>query len=129
MGMLQFQCAIPGSDAKEVIKNMLTRIVENGSASFLSVLKDFGDVKSPGMMSFPRKGMTLCMDFPFRGESSLKLFSDLEQMTLDAGGALYSAKDACMKAETYKKCYPEWEKFSSFIDPAFSSSFWRRVMA
>ncbi len=128
LGMLQFQCAIPNSDAKEVINNMLKRIVENGSASFLSVLKDFGDVKSPGMLSFPRKGMTLCMDFPFRGESSLRLFKDLERMTVEAGGALYPAKDACMQPESYKKCYPEWENFAKFIDPAFSSSFWRRVM-
>jgi hypothetical protein len=27
----------------------------------------------------------------------------------------------------FKAGYPEWEAFSTFIDPNFSSSFWERV--
>ncbi|MGI6525753.1 MAG: FAD-binding oxidoreductase [Bdellovibrionota bacterium] len=127
-GLLQFQCVIPSDAAEGVLKEMLYKIVDNGSASFLSVIKDFGDMKSPGMLSFPRKGTTLCMDFPFRGDSSFKLFKTLEDMTVEAGGALYPAKDACMAGESFKKFYPRWKEFSKFIDPRFSSSFWRRVI-
>jgi len=127
-GLLQFQCVVPSMNAEQVVKEMLKIIVENGSASFLSVLKDFGDITSKGMLSFPRKGMTLCMDFPNRGERSKQLFKKLENMTVDAGGALYTAKDSCMSSENFKKFYPNWEKFIKFIDPRFSSSLWRRVM-
>ena len=33
-------------------------IVASGRASFLAVLKEFGEIQSPGMLSFPRPGTT-----------------------------------------------------------------------
>jgi hypothetical protein len=46
---------------------------------------------------------------------------------MEAGGALYPAKDARMSAETFARSYPRRDEFQGHIDPAFSSSFWRRV--
>ena len=46
---------------------------------------------------------------------------------MEAGGALYPAKDARMSAETFARSFPRLEEFSPHVDPAFSSSFWRRV--
>lgn len=37
------------------------------------------------------------------------------------------AKDARMSAESFAASYPERERFARYVDPAFSSSFWRRV--
>jgi len=48
-------------------------------------------------------------------------------MTMDAGGRLYPAKDARMTAAQFQSFYPQWQEFAHFIDPNFSSSFWRRV--
>jgi hypothetical protein len=48
-------------------------------------------------------------------------------MTREVGGAVYPAKDARMSAESFQAYFPGWEDFSEFIDPGFSSSFWRRV--
>ena len=32
-----------------------------------------------------------------------------------------------MSPASFDAFYPEWREFAQFIDPAFSSSFWRRV--
>ena len=34
-----------------------------------------------------------------------------------------------MAPATFRAGYPRWEEFSRHVDPAFSSSFWRRVTA
>ncbi len=127
-GFLQFQCVVPPTDGHRPIREILQTIVSSGQASFLAVLKEFGTVPSPGMLSFPRPGVTLALDFAFQGQSTLALFQRLDAYVREVGGALYPAKDACMGPENFRCYYPRWQEFSRYIDPRFSSSFWRRVM-
>ena len=98
-------------------------------SSFLTVLKTFGDVESPGMLSFPEPGVTMAVDFRMDGQRTLNKLNELDKMVVEAGGKLYPAKDARMKPEHFKQFYPNWKEFSEYIDPKFSSSFWRRVMS
>ena len=126
-GFLQYQFVIPYTQDRTAIKDILRQISQSGVVSFLAVLKVFGDVPSPGMLSFPRPGVTLALDFPFRGQRTLALLSRLDQVVRAHGGVLYPAKDARMSAETFQACYPQWQEFTQYIDPKFSSSFWRRV--
>ncbi|MDC0357856.1 FAD-binding oxidoreductase [Oligoflexia bacterium] len=126
-GFMQFQCVVPSGGDNQPIRTILKAIVDSGRASFLAVLKEFGDAKSPGLMSFPNKGVTLCLDFPNQGEATFKLFKLLEDVTRESGGRMYPAKDACMSRESFNAFYPHWRQFKEYQDPAFSSSFWRRV--
>ncbi len=126
-GFLQYQCVLPREVQREGIREILTRIARSGNASFLAVLKEFGDVPSPGLLSFPRPGVTLALDLPFTGPATLGLLDDLDRLVLEAGGALYPAKDARMAPEVFRASYPALEAFLPHRDPAFSSSFWRRV--
>ena len=71
-GMLQYQCAIPWGDERVVMRALLDEISRSGQASFLAVLKTFGDLPSPGMLSFPRPGATLALDFPNRGDGNAR---------------------------------------------------------
>lgn len=128
-GFLQYQCVVDMADAEAAIAEMLERIAAAGAGSFLVVLKIFGDVSSPGMLSFPRPGATLALDFPFKGEKTFKLLNELDEVVKQAGGAIYPAKDARMSGEGFKEYYPRWQEFQQWVDPAVSSSFWRRVMA
>jgi len=128
-GLLQFQCLVPLTNGLEAISAILKTIADSGLASFLAVLKVCGDAASPGMMSFPMPGITLALDFPIRGQRTFALVDRLGEMTAAAGGRLYPAKDARMTGEQFRSFYPAWQKFSPYIDPRFSSSFWRRVMA
>jgi len=125
-GMLQYQCVLPGDDGRLAMRDMLRRIAESGQGSFLAVLKVFGELQSPGMLSFPRAGVTLALDFPNRPDV-FRLLDQLDAITLESGGAVYPAKDARMSGATFRAGFPRWEEFSKHVDPAFSSSFWRRV--
>jgi hypothetical protein len=80
-----------------------------------------------GLLSFPRAGATLALDCPNRGERSARLFNELDAVVREAGGALYPAKDARMSGSMFRLSFPEWERFCAYIDPCFSSGFWRRV--
>ena len=126
-GFFQHQSVVPPAKARESIARMLDEIAAAGEASFLSVLKVFGDREGPGLLSFARPGVTLALDFPMRGARTLELLDRLDAIVRDAGGAIYPAKDARMSAQTFRASFPRWEEFRAFVDPAFSSSFWRRV--
>jgi FAD/FMN-containing dehydrogenase len=126
-GLLQFQYAIPWENAREGTIAILREVAKSGLASFLAVLKAFGDVPSPGLMSFPQPGITLALDFPIKPEVSFPLFERLADMTLEFGGRLYPAKDAAMTAAQFQAFYPQWEQLARFRDPLLTSSFWERV--
>jgi FAD/FMN-containing dehydrogenase len=126
-GFLQYQCAVRPEDAVNSIGRILRVVEHAGAAPALSVLKMFGSIRSPGMMSFPRAGTTLALDFAFEGEKTLRLLNELDKIVLAHDGAVYAAKDARMSADTFQAMYPQWQEFCRFIDPRFSSSLWRRV--
>lgn len=128
-GFYQYQCVIPPSEAEVAISSLLNVIAKRNEGSFLAVLKTFGSKPSLGMLSFPRPGTTLALDFPNRGSSTLRLLNDLDSIVREAGGALYPGKDARMSASLFQSGYPQWESFSEYIDPNFSSQFWQRVSA
>jgi FAD/FMN-containing dehydrogenase len=126
-GFFQYQCVVPFEHGYEVMHEIMLRIARSGEGSFVTVLKKFGHVASPGMLSFPRPGLTLALDFPNNGRHSLRLFDSLDELVRGSGGVLYPAKDARMPAEDFQSYYPQWREFERYIDPHFSSSFWRRV--
>jgi FAD/FMN-containing dehydrogenase len=128
-GFYQYQCVLPDTVGSGALQDMLRQIAGSGLGSFLTVLKRFGATPSLGLLSFPRPGVTLALDFPNRGEPTLRLLEDLDSITRAAGGAVYPAKDARMSALSFQQYFPRWQQLRPFIDPKFSSSFWRRVTA
>jgi len=125
-GFIQYQCVLV-ENSLEAMKELLRRIARSGQPSPLNVLKDFGDIPSPGLLSFPRKGLTLALDFPNRGEKTLQLCNELDVIVRQAKGALYPAKDSRMSPAMFEMSYPQLAEFKRHLDPNFSSSFWRRV--
>jgi len=126
-GLFQHQSAIPDVVAREVVPELLAAARDARQGSFLTVLKRFGDVKSPGLLSFPKPGYTLTLDFPNRGLTTLKLLEQLDAITVDAGGAVNPYKDARMSATTFAAAFPGWRRLESLRDAAFVSDFWRRT--
>ncbi len=127
-GFFQFQCVVPAADGQAVIREILERIQKAGSGSFLAVLKIFGDKASPGLLSFPRPGVTLALDFPNQGKKTFELLEKLDEVVKAAQGAVYPAKDACMSADSFQSYFPKWKELEELRDPRFSSSLWRRVL-
>ena len=126
-GLVQFQYVIPWEHAKEGTIAILREIAKSGLASFLAVLKAFGEIPSLGMMSFPYAGIMFALDFPIKPDLTFPLLQRLGDMTLEFGGRLYPAKDAAMTAPQFQAFYPQWEQFARYRDPMFTSSFWERV--
>ena len=120
-GFFQYQFVVPFDGGVETMENILEKITRSKQGSFLAVIKTFGNKKSPGMLSFPKPGITLALDFPNRGESTMQLFEALDELVESAGGSIYPAKDARMSAELFQNTFPQWEAFSQYIDPQFSS--------
>ena len=128
-GFLQYQFVVPLERGLEATRHVLSRIAASGEGSFLAVLKVFGEAPAPGMLSFPMPGFTLALDLPQRGAGTLSLLNRLDRVVTEYGGRVYPAKDARMSAASFEAFFPRWREFAQFIDPAFSSSFWRRVTA
>jgi len=126
-GFLQYQCVVPLGESA-AITTLLDRVGQRRAGSFLAVLKTFGDRAADGMLSFPRAGITLALDFPIVGPATFALMTELDRIVLDAKGAIYPAKDARMPPAMFRSGFPASERFTQFVDPGLSSSFWRRVM-
>lgn len=129
-GFYQYQCVVPPETAEASVGEMVRQIATAGAGSFLAVLKTFGSRSSGGMISFPRTGATLALDFPNRGQKTLELLARLDSVVREAGGRLYPAKDGRMPAAMFAAGYAEeLPAFREHVDPGFSSKFWRRVSA
>lgn len=126
-GLFQFQCVLPPSEASCGIVHLLDLAARHGEASFLAVLKTFTVRPTKGMLSFAREGTTLAMDFPNRGKPTRALLAELESVVLEAGGAIYAAKDACMSARMFHAGNPRFAEFLPHRDIHFASDLWRRV--
>ena len=127
-GFYQYQSVVPRKEGPDATRAMLQEISRSGEGSFLAVLKTFGDRPAPGMLSFPRAGVTLALDFPNRKERTLRLLERLDAITAEAGGALYPAKDARMPRTLFETGYPHLGEFLPFRDPGISSSMSRRLL-
>lgn len=127
MGFYQYQCVLPKSTMKEALPELLKLIAASGQASFLATLKTLKDKPSPGMMSFPMEGITLALDFPNRGETTMALFEKLDAVVREAGGRLYAAKDGASTAAMFRAGYPRLEEFRTHVDAGMGSQFWQRL--
>tara|TARA_A100001011_G_scaffold375557_1_gene437226 strand:- start:1920 stop:3221 length:1302 start_codon:yes stop_codon:yes gene_type:complete len=126
-GFLQYQFVVPNQNSFETIQKILDEIKKNNQIPALGVLKAFGSIQSIGYMSFPREGLTLALDFRIKGKDTFKFLERLDKIVIDNNGSLYPAKDARMSPDTFVKSFKNLENFKKYVDPKFSSSFWRRV--
>jgi len=110
-GFVQYQFVLP-LEAKQGLIEILHRISDKGLGSFLAVLKVFGDQQS--IISFPKEGYTLALDFPVR-EGLFEFLDELDQVVLKYGGRLYMSKDARMKPEVLVAGYPELNQFKEIV--------------
>lgn len=98
-GFVQYQCVLPypqvSAPAKEIL-GLLTR----GSTSFLCIVKDCG-AEGRGLMSFPRPGISIALDIPYREVDTQALVDELNQVVIRAGGRIYLAKDALTRPDDF----------------------------
>lgn len=110
-GFTQYQFVLPQEAGLEGMAAILKKITQSGQGSFLAVIKLLGEQKS-GLISFPRRGFTLALDFPLR-PGLFQLLETLDAAVLDFGGRLYLAKDVRMSESVFKQSYPGSEAFAA----------------
>ncbi len=130
-GFYQFQCVIPVEKAEAAFSEILADCAKHGNASFLAVIKKTGP-ESEGMLSFPKSGYTLALDFPARGERSVAFLKRYEEITQKYDGRIYFAKDAVASKQSARAGYPRLNEFLEVLDRVdpngkFSSDAARRL--
>ncbi|WP_322091616.1 FAD-binding oxidoreductase [Paraburkholderia bannensis] len=126
-GFQQHQCVIPDANARDALHEILRAISTSGNGSFLAVLKRCGALPSPGLISFPMRGVSLALDFPQNEARNTRLFGRIDAIVAQAGGRQYPAKDAHMSGKDFRAAYPAWQELERLRDPALMSRFWKRT--
>ncbi|RIY01844.1 FAD-binding oxidoreductase [Aureimonas flava] len=126
-GLHQHQSVVPEAMGRQAVRALMECASAHGQGSFLTVLKRFGDLPSPGLLSFPRRGYTLTLDFPNRGAPTLALMDELDRIAIEAGGAVNPYKDARMAPGVFDASFPRWRMLEAMSDPAIRSDFWTRT--
>jgi len=110
-GFVQYQFVLP-LDAKQGLIEILKRINAKGVGSFLTVLKIFG--KQESLISFPKEGYTLALDFPVR-KGLFEFLDELDKVVLQYGGRIYMSKDARMQPGVLAAGYDRLDEFKRIV--------------
>jgi decaprenylphospho-beta-D-ribofuranose 2-oxidase len=110
-GFVQYQFVLP-LESRQGLIEILQKISDKGLGSFLAVLKVFGP--QDNLISFPKEGYTLALDFPVR--SGLFTFLDeLDEIVLKHKGRIYLSKDARMNPGVFWKSYSNAARFLDIV--------------
>lgn len=129
-GFTQYQFAVPFG-AERVLRAALEKMSRARVASFLAVLKRFGD-QGDGPMSFPMPGWTLALDMALATPGLGAVLDEIDLMVAEAGGRVYLSKDGRLRPALVRAMYPrldEWAMVRARLDPeaSFSSDLARRL--
>ncbi|MCE5303671.1 MAG: FAD-binding oxidoreductase [Planctomycetaceae bacterium] len=100
-GFTQYQCVLPHADDNGPARRFLELFVSAGGMGFLCVIKDCGP-EGRGLLSFPRPGMSIAMDFPIHPTRTPELVDQLNELVIAEGGRIYLTKDTFTKAEHFQ---------------------------
>ena len=109
-GFAQYQCVLPTDGDGRSVQRFFEVLTRLGGASPVSVLKNCG-AEGRGVLSFPRPGITVALDLPFRRGHTQRLVDALNAVVIESGGRIYLTKDALTRPEHLRAMEPRLEAF------------------
>lgn len=125
-GFTQYQMVFPRETSRDGLLALLNKISASGQGSFLAVLKLFG--KQDRLVSFPREGYTLALDFPITPKV-LALLDELDVIVEKFGGRLYLTKDSRMKPGMFQRTYPNAAEFAARLKKFDPQGVWSSLQS
>jgi FAD/FMN-containing dehydrogenase len=111
-GFTQYQCVLPHAEDNGPARRFLERFISGGGMAFLCVIKDCG-AEGKGMLSFPRPGMSIAIEFPVHPARTPALVDRLNEVVLAEGGRIYLTKDAFTRPEHFRAMEPRLDAFNA----------------
>ncbi len=111
-GFTQYQCVLPHADDNGPARRFLDRFATLGGMAFLCVIKDCGP-EGKGMLSFPRPGISIAMDFPIHPKKTQAFVDRLNELVIGQGGRIYLTKDTFTRAEHFRAMEPRLDAFNT----------------
>jgi FAD/FMN-containing dehydrogenase len=111
-GFTQYQCVLPHAADNGPARRFLELFISGGGMGFLCVIKDCG-AEGKGMLSFPRPGMSIAMDFPIHPTHTPALVAQLNKLVIAEGGRIYLTKDTFTRPEHFRAMEPRLEAFNA----------------
>jgi FAD/FMN-containing dehydrogenase len=108
-GFTQYQCVVPHAPDNGPTRRVLELLTALGGASFLCVLKDCG-AQGRGMLSFPKPGISIAVDFAVR-DGTQSVIDQLNEQVITEGGRMYLTKDAFTRPEHFAAMEPRLAAF------------------
>jgi len=111
-GFVQYQCVLPADRGEASPRRFFDALTRLGGASFLSVIKDCGE-QGKGILSFPKRGISVALDIPMRHEHTKSLVDTLNAIVIEEGGRIYLTKDALTSAEHFREMEPRLDAWNA----------------
>jgi decaprenylphospho-beta-D-ribofuranose 2-oxidase len=120
-GLVQYQFVVP-LGCEDALLRVVHRLRARRLPMYLAILKRFGPggPEKSGPLSFPIAGLTLAIDLPAGACGLYGALEEADALVAGAGGRVYLAKDARLRASTLAAMYPELERFRELrgrVDP------------
>ena len=111
-GFTQYQCVLPHADDNGPARRFLELFVSGGGMGFLCVIKDCG-AEGKGMLSFPRPGMSIAMDFPIHPDEDAGAGRSAERIGDCRGRADLPDEGHVHPAGAFRAMEPRLEAFNA----------------
>lgn len=111
-GFTQYQCVLPHAGDNGPARRFLQEFISGGGMALLCVIKDCG-AEGRGMLSFPRPGISIAMDFPINRRETQTFVDRLNRLVLAEGGRIYLTKDTFTRAEHFRAMEPRLDAFDA----------------
>ena len=125
-GFFQLQLLVPINNLQNFEVEFFNLLKKYKLTSFLVVLKLFTKFKESGMLSFPKNGLSIALDFR-NNIHTPDLIKDLQLLVKDCKGRTYLAKDAFINKKMFQNFYPEFNTFKKYMDVNLSSNMKRKI--